>query len=151
MAFDIRTKRPDNKGVPRQLCAVMQCAALTAAFVAAPFWHVHPDHSLSDAAEAAEGHTPHHTGQTIHAHVAAHARPSHNGLDSFTACHPDETRSLTTFLLEQVNEILAPAAVHEVSIVSWLPAARSERFSLEQTRAHGPPPHRAGCSRAPPA
>ena len=138
----------ENRGVARHLCAVMQCAALVVAFVGAPFWHVHPDHSLT---HAADDHTPHHTGQTIHTHVATHVPPSHGGQDSFTACHPDETLALTTFLLEQVNTILAPAAVDEGSFVSLLPAAHAERFPLEEPRAHGPPPHRPGPSRAPPA
>ena len=139
----------ENEGVARHLCVVTQCAALIAALVAAPFWHVHPDHSPSGAAK---GHAPHHTGQTIHLHVAAHMPPPiHDGVDSFTACHPDETFSLTTFLLEQINRTLAPAAVDEVSIVSSLPATHSKGFFLEQARAHGPPPHSIGFSRAPPA
>lgn len=126
----------------RRFVAVVTCASLVAAALAAPMTHVHDDDHATD----------HHKPQAIHAHFSGHASPDDTDTDNdpnVRSNETEQTRYLQVFVAVAGASIELPAAaVSPFQLVA--PEEAAAHRPVQVVHAHDPPLARSLGSRAPP-
>jgi hypothetical protein len=128
----------------RRIAALQTCIALLAAFLLAPFQHVHTgqDHDHSGLIHA----------HFYHFHVADHSVDEPHGVQiaDFDDDDHADARSLDTYTIE-IAAALAPFVLSRGPALAFVPSETFQPVEIVEERGHDPPCIDRSIPRAPPA